>query len=800
MRHPDLKQDGAFFLVSTIIIIPSPELYLFFSSVQVRSDFLSQFIFHQGTRIMTGQRLSRVTTSHWGAFRVNTEGNKIESVSPFEHDPDPSSIPLSLPAAVHHHTRVKRPSIRKGWLEQKDRARSLRGKDSFIELPWDEALDIAASEINRVRNEHSNESIFGGSYGWASAGRFHHALSQVHRFLNTTGGYVSSLASYSTAAAQAIIPHVFGMHFLKLTWEMQNSWPMIADNTQTLVMFGGINPKNSQVSMGGVTHHETNGWFKEFDLRGIRRINISPQITDTPDGAEWIPVRPGSDTAMMLALAYVLENEDLLDREFLTTYTTGYSEFLNYLMGQSDSIAKTPEWAENICGISATVITELARTMAKSRTLITVSWALQRAQNGEHPFWMAATLAAMLGQIGLPGGGIGYGYGAIGGVGVSVKRLGGITLPQGENPVETFIPVARIADMLLNPGQTHDFNGKQYTYPDIRLVYWCGGNPFHHHQDLNRLAKAWQQPETIIVNEPWWTATAKRADIVFPATTPYEREDIGRAAGDSYLFHMPKLIEPVDEARNDYDIFKGLAQKMGLESDFTENRTSDEWIEHLYEGFIAEAKSIDIEVPDLATLKEINWIDLPLRGAKFARVPFADFRSKPIENPLPTPSGKIEIFSQTIAGFGYEECPGYPNWQAPDEWLGSELANKFPLHLVSPQPADKLHSQMECAIADIEGERPAPIEINPVDAADRGIKNNDLILVFNQRGQCRARARLTDRIMAGVVSLPTGAWYDPDSNGIELQGNPNSLTRDRGTSRIGQGCSAHTALVDIKLF
>ena len=747
---------------------------------------------------MTTRSESRVTTSHWGAFRVITENNRIVATDVFAADPHPSAIADTLPAAVYHKSRVARPSVRRGWLEGGDRARERRGRDEFVELPWDEALDITAAELQRVIDKHGNQSIFGGSYGWASAGRFHHALGQVHRFLNVNGGYVSSFATYSTAAAQAIIPHVFGLNFLKMTWGFQNAWPTIAQHTQTLVMFGGINPKNSQVSMGGVTHHETDGWFREFEKSGIRRINVSPQVTDTPRGAEWLAVIPGTDTALMLGIAHALESEQLVAREFLDRYTTGYDRFRAYLLGESDGVAKTPEWAAAICGIDAARIQTLARTMASTRTLITVAWSLQRAQNGEQPFWMAATLAAMLGQIGLPGGGIGYGYGAIGGVGVAVKRVKGLTLPQGENPVQDFIPVARIADMLLQPGACYDFNGETRHYPDIRLVYWCGGNPFHHHQDLNRLQRAFRQPETIVVHEPWWTATAQHADIVLPATTPYEREDLGRAQGDSYLFHMPKLIDPVGEARDDYDIFTGLARRLGSEQAFTEGRSADDWLRHLYAEFRQQNHDQDIAIPDFEELRERNWVDLPVRGADFASVPFADFRADPVSAPLSTPSGRIEIFSETIAGFGYTECPGHPYWQAPDEWLGADLAMRYPLHLVSPQPGDKLHSQMECALADQPGARPGAVEINPSDADSRGLADGDLVRIFNERGACRARAHISADIRPGVVSLPTGAWFDPASDGTDAQGNPNILTRDLGTSRIGQGCSAHTTLVQVE--
>ncbi|NNE21363.1 MAG: molybdopterin-dependent oxidoreductase [Rhizobiales bacterium] len=744
-------------------------------------------------------RQTKVTSSHWGAFKVTTENGRIVSVGPFEADPNPSAIPHAVPSAVHHRTRVARPSFRRDWLEGgPERARSERGNDEYIELPWDEALDITAAELDRVRKEHGNGAIFGGSYGWASAGRFHHALSQIHRFLNSIGGYVSSYASYSTAAAQAIIPHVLGMNFLKFTWGEQNSWPMIAEHTELLVMFGGINPKNAQVSMGGVTRHETTGWLKTFSDGGMGLVNISPQRGDAPDEAEWLPIIPGSDTALMLALAHVLETQDLCDRQFLDTHAVGYDVFRRYLTGESDGQPKTPEWADGLCGIAPAVIRDLACKMAAKRTLITVAWSLQRAQNGEQPFWMAATLAAMLGQIGLPGGGIGYGYGAIGGVGVPIKRLDGITLPQGTNPIEDFIPVARIADMLLSPGGRYDFNGQARRYPDIKLVYWCGGNPFHHHQDLNRLANAWMQPDTIIVHEPWWTPTAKRADIVLPATTPYEREDIGRAPSDSFLFHMPKLIDPIAEARNDYDIFSALAKRLGCGDDFTEGRDAEGWLRHLFDRFRQNVSADGIELPSYDELRDRNWIELPIAGAEHCGTPLKAFRDDPEAAPLGTPSGKIEIFSQTIDGFGYKETPGHPVWCTPDEWLGAGAAKQYPLHLVSPQPADKLHSQLEAALADIPDARPSPVLINASDAAHRNITDGDVVRVFNGRGSCLARAVVGDRIRDSVIAVPTGAWYDPDEAGNDQQGNPNILTRDIGTSRIGQGSSAHTTLVEVE--
>ena len=739
-------------------------------------------------------RQTKVTSSHWGAFEVDVEDDRIVATRPFSEDPYPSHIPDIIPAAVHHRSRVARPSIRRGWLDTRDR--SGRGSDDFVELPWDEALDIAAEEIGRVRETHGNEAIFGGSYGWSSAGRFHHAQSQVHRFLNSIGGYIASFGSYSTGCAQAIMPHVFGTDFLSLLYEYQDGWQTLHDNTETLVMFGGINPKNAQVSMGGVTRHETAGWIERFVAKGMHCVNIGPQRTDAPKVCEWLPLRPASDTALMLALAHVLETEGLADHDFLARCTVGFDRFRPYLMGDSDGQPKSPEWAAPLCGVAPESIRALARRMATTRTFITLSWSIQRGEHGEQPYWMSAVLASMLGQIGLPGGGVGYGYGAIGGVGKSLIGMRGMTFSQFENPVKKHIPVARIGDMLRNPGQPYDFNGRREPYPDIRLIYWAGGNPYHHHQDLNALHEAWQYPETVMVNEPWWTATAKRADIVFPATTSYEREDIGRTNMDDYLFHMPQLIPPVGEARDDYAIFAGLAERLGAGETYTEGRSAEEWIPQLYEQFRSGAAAQGIEVPDFDELKRLNWVRLPIEAEGPNGKLFAPFREDPVGFPLGTPSGKIEIFSEKIDGFGYDDCPGHPVWLPPSEWLGT-ATSAAPLHLVSPQPGDKLHSQLESALADREGARPETLVIHPTDAATRGIGTGDLVRVFNARGACRARASVSESISAGVVALPTGAWFGDPGGNIDPHGNPNVLTRDVGTSKLGQGCSAHTALVDV---
>ncbi len=683
-----------------------------------------------------GQKFSKVTTSHWGAFNVFVENNKIIKTEPFEADPAPPQISELVPKAVHHSKRIDQPYVRKGWID-KDPDK-LRGDDEYIPLPWEDALDLAAKEITRVKTDFGNGAIFGGSYGWASAGRFHHSQSQLHRFLNSIGGYVSSYASYSTGAAQAIIPHVLGLNFHKITWGEINSWSSIAKHTDNLIIFGGINPKNSQVSMGGSTEHDVAEHFKNFKRLQKNMVSISPQQDDSPKETNWLPIIPGTDMALMLAIAYVLETENLADQMFLDTHSAGYQVFKKYFLGTDGHSAKTPEWASLETGIDASQIRDLARNMASGRTLICVSWSLQRARYGEHPFWMACVLAAMLGQIGLPGGGVGFGYGAIGNVGKTARRMQGPLFEQGQNPISDFIPVSRIADMLLNPEGAYNFNGEQRIYPDIKLVYWCGGNPFHHHQDLNRLISAWQL------------------------------------------------------SRNDYDIFADLSKKLNCEEKFTHNKSSDEWIRDIYNKFYIEANSNGIKVPNFETLKEKNFERMPIDLDDEDYVPFKNFRDDPVKHSLGTPSGKIEIYSEKIAGFNYEEIPGHPIYNKP------LLDPKFPLRLLSPQPHDKLHSQLQAAAEDLQ--KHAVLVMNSQDAKERGVSQGNLVKIWNSRGACLASLQIEETIIPGVVSLATGAWFSPSKDGLDISGNPNVLTADLGTSNLGQGSAAHNIEVQVEKY
>jgi biotin/methionine sulfoxide reductase len=736
------------------------------------------------------------TAAHWGVYEVTSEPAGGLSIKAASEDLDPSPIGLHMASEALKKVRIARPAIRKSWLENGPGSNPhLRGREPFVEVEWDVALDLLAKEFHRVTTTFGNEAIFGGSYGWASAGRFHHAQSQVHRFLNLIGGYVSHVDSYSLGAGKVILPHVIAG--LSPLLNQHTSWDVMAENTELFVTFGGIPVKNAQISQGGPGRHRVLAGMRSMAKAGTRFVNISPVGDNMPVDSEWLAIRPNTDTAMMLAIAYVLHVNALADFDFLRSHCVGYERFADYLAGTADGVAKTPAWASEICGVPAQRIEALAREMASHRTMLNISWSLQRAVHGEQPFWMLITLAAMLGQIGMPGGGFGVGYGAMNSVGNDNIRFKFGDFPQGQNPLKTFIPVARIADMLLNPGSRFTYNGKSYDYPDIRLVYWAGGNPFHHHQDLNRLLEAWRKPETVVVNEPYWTPTAKLADIVLPVTTSLERNDIAAATGEDFVVAMKKVEEPFGQSRNDFDIFDALARRMDI--DFSEGLDEEGWLRHLYEVSRENAATQNVEMPGFDDFWQQGLFDLGLEAKPV--VMLEDFRRAPSDHPLSTPSGRIEIFSETIAGFDLADCDGHPIWFEPIEWLGAREPGDDRLHLISDQPVRRLHSQLDASPHSREGKVAGrePIHINPADAAMCGIGDGDLVEVFNDRGRLISAAVLCDAIMPGVLRLSTGAWFDMDYDaGIERHGNPNVVTLDVPASSLSQGCSAQTCLVEIR--
>ncbi|MCU4183404.1 molybdopterin-dependent oxidoreductase [Acidiferrimicrobium sp. IK] len=750
-----------------------------------------------GSGTAAGPRRAR-HASHWGSFSVDADGERVLRVVAHPDDPNPSPLLDNIAAAARHPARVFSPTVRRGWWEDGPGADERRGRDEWLTVGWDAVLDRLAAELERVRSVGGPEAVYAGSYGWASAGRFHHAQSQLRRFFNLFGGSTVSVNTYSTGAAERILPHVVGSD--EQVWRSATAWPVIAEHTELLVCFGGLPAKNAAVSPGGVTRHTVKDHLAAGAARGLEIVSFSPLRDDVAAGlgARWQPVRPGTDVAVMLAMARVLVDEGLADLDFCATHCAGVDRFVAGLAGA------TPDWASSLSGVPAEVITSLARRMASRRTLVTTSWSLQRAEHGEQPVWASIALAALLGQIGLPGGGFGNGYSSLADIGGGRNRVPFPSLPGAGRPARSWIPVARVADMLLDPGGRYEIDGEARVYPAIDLVYWTGGNPFHHHQDLNRLRRALRRPATVVVHEPYWTATARHADVVLPATITLERNDVAVGRGDGHVTAMQAALAPYGSARNDFDIFAGLARRLGFEAELTEGREEDGWLRHLWARW--SRRLSDAGMPTMSFDEFWAAGEQRFDAADDRRVYLSAYRADPAAHPLATPSGRIELASAVIDGYGYADCPGVPTWIEPAEWAGAPAAARWPLVMVANNPATRLHSQLDVgalsAGSKVAGRE--PVRIHPSDAEPRGVSTGDVVAVWNDRGRVLAGAVVSDDVMPGVVQLSTGAWYDPDDPAADaptcVHGNPNVLTADRAASRLSQACTGQHALVELARF
>ena len=373
----------------------------------------------------------------------------------------------------------------------------------MVPVSWDEVIPLLANEYTRVIAQYGNTAIYGGSYGWASAGRFHHAQSQLHRFLNVLGGYVSHVNTYSNAAGEVILDRVVG-NMRELIFKA-TSWEAIAAESDLVLAFGGLPVKNSFVSPGGSSRHPMRDCLISAAERGCQFVYFSPCRDDllAELNGEWHAPIPGTDVALMLAMAWVLESEGLVDHAFLGQYTVGYEQFRPYLLGTTDGVPKTPEWAESISGIPAQEIESIARRLPKGRTLINTSWSLQRRQHGEQAPWMALVLAAMVGQIGLPGGGYGFGYASMSSIGEDCTVLARRCSPSWQIRSRSTSRSRAFPICCLNPA-----NSSTTTASDLPIrTFDLSTGPAAIRSTIIRIWESAGCPwPTVIVNEPYWTS------------------------------------------------------------------------------------------------------------------------------------------------------------------------------------------------------------------------------------------------------------------------------------------------------
>ncbi|EPQ8264825.1 trimethylamine-N-oxide reductase TorA [Vibrio alginolyticus] len=763
----------------------------------------------------------KVTGSHWGAFRAHIYAGKVQEIKPLELDKNPTEMLNGIKGIIYSPSRVRYPMVRLDWLKKHKYSADTRGNNRFIRVTWDEALDLFYRELERIQKDYGPWALHAGQTGWNQTGSFNNCTAHMQRAVGMHGNFITKVGDYSTGAGQTIMPYVLGSTEV---YAQGTSWSEILENSDNIVLWANDPVKNLQVGWNCETHESFKylAQLKEKVAKGeINVLSVDPVKNKTQRYLEndHLYINPLTDVAFMLAVAHVLYNENLYDKKFIDTYCLGFEEFIQYVQGKTkDKVEKTPEWAAAICGVKADKIREFARMLVSGRTQILMGWCIQRQEHGEQPYWAAAVVAAMVGQIGLPGGGISYGhhYSSIGVPSTGFAGPGGFprNLDQGMKPkwdnndfngYSRTIPVARWIDCLLEPGKEINYNGGKVKLPDFKMMVISGCNPWHHHQDRNRMKKAFRKLQTVVTIEFAWTATCRFSDIVLPACTQWERNDIDvyGSYSNKGLIAMHRLVDPLFQSKPDFQIMSELTQRFGRREEYTRGMSEMEWIESLYND-CKKANEGKFEMPEFNEFWEKSVLDFG-EGKPWVR--HADFRKDPELNPLGTPSGFIEITSRKIGRYGYEHCQEHPMWfEKSERSHGGPGSDKYPFWLQSCHPDKRLHSQM-CeseefrATYAVQGRE--PVYINPADAKAKGIKDGDLVRVFNGRGQLLAGAVLTDSYPRGVVRIEEGAWYGPlneKEGAICTYGDPNTLTQDIGSSELAQATSANTCIVDFEKF
>ncbi|WP_029801448.1 trimethylamine-N-oxide reductase TorA, partial [Vibrio parahaemolyticus] len=753
--------------------------------------------------------------------RAHIYAGKVQEIKPLELDKNPTEMLNGIKGIIYSPSRVRYPMVRLDWLKKHKYSADTRGNNRFIRVTWDEALDLFYRELERVQKEYGPWALHAGQTGWNQTGSFNNCTAHMQRAVGMHGNFITKVGDYSTGAGQTIMPYVLGSTEV---YAQGTSWSEILENSDNIILWANDPVKNLQVGWNCETHESFKylAELKEKVAKGeINVLSVDPVKNKTQRYLEndHLYINPMTDVAFMLAVAHVLYNENLYDKKFIDTYCLGFEEFIQYVQGKTkDKVEKTPEWAAAICGVKADKIREFARMLVSGRTQILMGWCIQRQEHGEQPYWAAAVVAAMVGQIGLPGGGISYGhhYSSIGVPSTGFAGPGGFprNLDQGMKPkwdnndfngYSRTIPVARWIDCLLEPGKEINYNGGKVKLPDFKMMVISGCNPWHHHQDRNRMKKAFRKLQTVVTIEFAWTATCRFSDIVLPACTQWERNDIDvyGSYSNKGLIAMHRLVDPLFQSKPDFQIMSELTQRFGRREEYTRGMSEMEWIESLYND-CKKANEGKFEMPEFNEFWEKSVLDFG-EGKPWVR--HADFRKDPELNPLGTPSGFIEITSRKIGRYGYEHCQEHPMWfEKSERSHGGPGSDKYPFWLQSCHPDKRLHSQM-CeseefrATYAVQGRE--PVYINPIDAKAKGIKDGDLVRVFNGRGQLLAGAVLTDSYPRGVIRIEEGAWYGPlneKEGAICTYGDPNTLTQDIGSSELAQATSANTCIVDFEKF
>jgi anaerobic dimethyl sulfoxide reductase subunit A len=710
---------------------------------------------------------------------------------------DPSEDSITAPALrgcmrghayrrrVYYPTRLQYPLKRTGK----------RGEGKFQRISWDEATSMAASQIQNIKNKYGNAAIFllyGSAAGSQTLGR-----GTAARLLNLIGGYIDYYNNYSWACIQKATPYIYGTQTCGAT---RNDWLK-----SKYILMWSWNPAEM------IDGTNTMWYVKQARLQGAKTVVIDPRLSMSAAGLadQWVPLYPGTDAALMSSMAYVIISENLHDQEFLDKYVVGFDDdhlpegvpagnsYKSYILGTKDGVPKTPQWAEAITGVPAETITQIARDYASLKpSVLYQGYGMQRRAYGESTVMAGISLAVITGNVGIPGGWAS---------GTAFEPVGpqGGGLSTGKNPVTYKVPLYKWPDLMYratemtpeDDGVVGLGTGEKHLPTNVKLLWEVSGQSLLNQQgDINSVAEKLADEslvEFILVNEQFMTPSSKYADLILPACTWMETSGVTKnwKYGATFI-NMPKVIEPLYESKSDYDICAEIANKLGVGQDYTQGKTAEDWVQE----WVAAAQKADSKFPSYAEFAAKGYYQWQYPDIHDS---MADFRADPGANPLQTPSGKIELFSKTLWDMSKPDViPAIAKYIPEWEGVSDSLRKKYPLMGLTHHYMRHSHSTEDNIDWNAEA-WPQRAFINNLDAEARGIKDGDMVRVYNDRGQMILPARVTKRNMPGVIDIPTGGWWEPDENGIDRHGAVNILTSPKVTP-LAFGNPQGTFLVEVE--
>ena len=681
---------------------------------------------------------------------------------------------------LYHPDRLKYPMKRVGE----------RGSGEWARISWEEAYDITAKELRRIVHQYGNESVYFnyacGAYGLLNQTNSNNSL---RRLLNIMGGYLQSYGNYSQANYMYAVPYMFGNPY-------SGSSPTTFPDAKLIVMFGD-NPACTRVGGFNSTYY-----LKLAKQNGARIIVIDPRHSDTVStfADQWIPIRPTTDSALVAGMAYVMISEGLHDQAFLDKYCLGFDEehmpegipagnsYKSYILGESDGKPKTPQWAAEITGIPVETIKQLARDIAGTKPgFILQGRGIQRHGNGEFQSLAVPVLSFMTGNVGILGSNPGLYEG-----GPSVKTG---NYPIGTNPIKTKISIFMWTDAIerILTKEQDRIEGADKTKSTIKMIINYGGNTLiNQHSDSGRTAallKDDSKCEFILGMDNFMTPSMQYCDIVLPGVTQFEVNDmITRSMGHGVAYYGQKLVEPMFECKTINEVGRTLAEKLGVLAQFDDGKSEEDYLRE----FVGVSQASHPDFPSYEEFREKG-----IYKTKATKVvAYEKFIKDPEANPLTTPSGKFEIFSKDLYDIQNPRIPAIPKYMPAEEGPEDPLKEKYPLQCIGHHTKRRVHSTFD-NMPWLEEAEAQMLWMNPQDAAARGLKDHDMIKVYNDRGTVKVKVKVTPRLIPGVCSLPQGAWYTPDQSGVDVRGCINTLTKWT-PNPLSKGNPQHTNLVQIE--